>query len=169
MAALFDKIRCFGCIGLLALATTLAGQMPAQSQAGSTGGIVGQTNKSISGGEDARTPPQKESSRKSAARGPDGHEPLPSTIRIVEHATVANYTITLKKTGGNTYVGTWNHGYATTFTVTSFTVSSLTMLREDKPAFGAVTGRYTGQRSGNSAHGQSVVSNGFTPTWEATW
>ncbi len=160
---------------LVAACVCAALMMPALvfAQAGSTGGVIGKTDKSISGSEERiepqRLPAHKESSRKSTRRGSDGREALPSIIRITERAAGTNFTITLKKTGGNTYLGTWNHGYVSTFTVIDFTAGSLKMLREDKPALGAVSGRYTGQRSGNSAHGEAVESHGFTPTWDASW
>ena len=93
---------------------------------------------------------------------------FPRTIRLNEHA-ILEFSITLERTGGNSYKGTWSHGYATTFTVTSFTKNSLNMMRRDNPALGSVSGTYTGQRSGNSASGEAAISNGFRSTWDATW
>jgi hypothetical protein len=140
------------------------------AQAGSTGGTLGKQDKSISGDEE---PAEGQRPRPDKSERPTGRESntltaLPSVIRLNEHAIV-NYSITLTKTGDNTYHGTWSHGYVSTFTVTSFTKDSLNMLRQDNPAIGSVTGTYTGQRSGNSAHGSAAISNGFISSWDATW
>jgi hypothetical protein len=135
---------------------------PALSQAGSIGGVIGKTNKSVSGREESSAPARR------ARTGPDRGQALPNTIMITEHYGLT-YTITLHKAGKSTYQGTWSHGYVTTFTVTKFTADSLNMLREDKPAFGSVTGTYTGVRSGNSAHGKAAISNGAVSKWDATW
>ena len=162
MAVLFCKVRGFFCPGMLALAMTLAGQMPARSQ-GSIGGTIGVTDKALSGSRSA--PPQE---RRPKADSPEKGGALPDTIMITDHAGLT-YSIVLHKRGKNTYGGTWSHGYVTTFTVTKFTTDSLNMIREDKPAFGSVTGTYAAHRSGNSAHGNATVSNGAASTWDATW
>jgi hypothetical protein len=138
------------------------------SQAGSTGGTIGKTDKSISGGED-NSSRRKETSRRSENPNSERQELLPNTIRLNEHAFGINYFVTLQKVGGNLYEGTWNHGYATKFTVTGFTKDSLKMSRTDNPALGAVTSAYTGQRIGNSANGHATHSNGAQSSWDASW
>jgi len=102
-------------------------------------------------------------------RGAVISEALPKSIQLNERAGLLNYSIVLRRTGGNSYAGTWSHGYVTKFTVTSFTKDSLVMQRQDNPALGSVTGSYTGTRSGHSAQGGADVSNGFHTNWDATW
>jgi hypothetical protein len=158
---------------LITILASLVMLMPlpaaAFAQAGSVGGTVGKSDKSISGGEgnaERKAPTPK--SKRSTDVDSNSTGALPSVIRLNEHAIV-NYSITLTKTGDKTYRGTWSHGYVSTFTVTGFTKDSLNMARQDDPAIGSVTGTYTGRRSGNSAHGEAAISNGFKSTWDATW
>jgi hypothetical protein len=141
------------------------------AQPGSTGGTVGKSDKSILGGEEhtERHNPTTNKLKRSTSVDSISMGALPSVIRLNEHAMIANYSITLTKTGDKTYHGTWSHGYVSTFTVTSFTQGSLNMEREDHPTIGSVTGTYTGRRSGNSAHGSAAISNGFSSTWDAVW
>ena len=140
------------------------------AQAGSTGGTIGKSDKSISGGEEntGHNNPILDKLKRSTNVDSNSAGTLPSVIRLNEHAIV-NFSITLTKTGDKTYHGTWSHGYVSTFTVTSFTKDSLNMMRQDDPAIGSVSGTYTGRRSGNSAHGGAAISNGFRTTWDATW
>jgi hypothetical protein len=140
------------------------------AQAGSTGGTVGKSDKSISGGEEntERHNLAPDKLKRSTSVNSISLGALPSVIRLNEHAII-NFSITLTKTGDKTYHGTWSHGYVSTFTVTSFTKDSLNMVRQDNPAVGSVTGTYTGRRSGHSANGSAAISNGINSTWDATW
>lgn len=138
------------------------------AQAGSTGGTIGKTDKSISGGESSSSVSPTRSNRP-ANRNSNREESFPKTIQISEHAFGRTYTITLRDVGGNNYEGTWNHGYVTKFVVTAFTKDFIKMQRTDNPAFGAVTGSYTGSRIGNRATGEAVISNSITTNWEASW
>ena len=163
--------RVFIGFALLALSyLAFANITSALAQAGNAGGTIGKQDKSISGGQertDSHRPEQTRSERQIDTRS-NAKESFPRTIRLNEHA-ILEFSITLERTGGNSYKGTWSHGYATTFTVTSFTKNSLNMMRRDNPALGSVSGTYTGQRSGNSASGEAAISNGFRSTWDATW
>jgi hypothetical protein len=137
----------------------------ALAQAGSTGGTIGKTDKSASGGEEHQT-----TARKSATSHNSGEaQALPRTIRLVENSFAGTFSITLRSSGGKNYEGTFSHGYVTTFTMVTFSKETVKMMRNDKPAWGAVTGTYVGHRDGNSATGTAPVSNGITVTWEASW
>jgi hypothetical protein len=165
---LLERVRFFIWLSLATATITLAGQMSARSQAGSAGGSVGETDKTVSGVRKAPPERNERAVQKPIGDNSPKSEALPNSIRIIERYGLT-YTITLRKTAERTYQGTWSHGYATTFTVTEFTPRALNMQREDKPAFGAVTGTYTASRSGNTAHGQAVISNGAESAWDATW
>jgi len=153
------------CVFILGVFSTSA---VAQIQSGSTGGSIGKQDKSISGSEEGRSPtPGKSKGR--ADEESKAIDALPGSIRLIEHSTV-DYSITLTKTGGKTYDGTWNNGYGATFTVTGFTKDSLNMVRQDGVAIIGVSATYTGRRSGNSAKGRATLSHGYgVRTWEATW
>ncbi|MGB9171133.1 MAG: hypothetical protein WCC35_06035, partial [Bradyrhizobium sp.] len=139
------------------------------AQAGSTGGSIGKTDKSISGGEDHPSAQPHARSSRATDRDSGREESLPKTIQLNEHALGMHWSITLHNVGGNNYQGTWSHGYVTSFTMTSFTKTAVKMQRTDKAAFGAVTGSYSGSRNGNHAAGEATVSNGGTPNWDASW
>ncbi len=128
------------------------------AQAGSTGGSVGKPNKSVSGDAEPR-PANRDAVIRSA---------YPKTIQLNEHAFGLSWSLTLRNIGGSAYEGTWSHGYATSFTITSFTSDSIKMHRVDKPALGAVAGSYAGVRTGNSASGTAVFPMARS-TWEASW
>ncbi len=147
--------------------TTQRGTLVAQ--AGSTGGIIGKTDKSISDDGGRSSSSSTARPNRSAKQTSNKEESLPKTIRINERAFGLNYSITLQNVGGKNYQGTWSHGYVTKFTVTAFTNDSMKMKRTDNPAFGSVTGSYTGSRTGNGATGQAVISNGVTSSWDASW
>jgi hypothetical protein len=139
------------------------------AQAGSTGGSIGKTDKSISdGGEQQSSTPRTKFSRP-ANRNSNKEESFPKTIQLNDRAYGLSYSITLRNVGGNNYLGTWSHGYVTKFTVTAFTRDSIEMKRNDNPAFGSVSGSYTGSRTGNRATGEAIVSNGATSKWDASW
>jgi hypothetical protein len=139
------------------------------AQAGSTGGSIGKMDKSISGGEDQPAASPRVRSSRPADREASREESLPKTIQINERALGGHWSITLRNVGGNNYAGTWSHGYVTSFTITSFTKTSVKMERTDKPAVGAVTSSYSGSRNGNHAAGEASHSNGFTSNWDASW
>lgn len=139
------------------------------AQAGSTGGSIGKTDKSISGGDMQPSPSPRPRSTSSADRDSSREDALPRTIQLNEHAFGMHWSITLHNVGGNNYHGTWSHGYVTSFTMTSFTKTSVKMERADKPAFGAVTGSYSGSRNGNHAAGDAAISNGANSSWDASW
>jgi hypothetical protein len=136
------------------------------AQAGSTGGSVGRTDKSISGGEERSpdTAPGRRINRSSSRE-----EGFPKTIQLNDHWHGFNYTVSLRNVGGGNYQGTWSHGYVTKFTVTAFTGNSMKLQRTDAPAFGACTGSYTGTRTGNHAEGEASISNGAVSKWDASW
>lgn len=139
------------------------------AQGGSTGGIIGKKDKSISGGGDQRSPTPDEGVRRPTNRNSSNEDSFPKAIQLNDHAYGLNYSITLRNVGGNNYRGTWSHGYVTRFTVTALTKDSIKMQRHDDPAFGAATGSYTGSRTGNRATGEATISNGVTSSWDASW
>jgi hypothetical protein len=104
-----------------------------------------------------------------AMAAPAETDALPNMIQLSEHNFGMSWSVTLHKTGSNTYGGTYNHGYVTKFTMITFTKDIIKMERADAPALGAVSGTYAGQRNGNSATGTCDLSNGFSPKWEASW
>jgi hypothetical protein len=141
------------------------------AEAGSTGGSVGRTDKSISGGEERSTAPDAGPARH-INRDTSREEGFPKTIELNEHWHGLNYSISLRHVGGANYQGTWSHGYVTKFIVTAFTKNSMKLQRTDNPAFGACSGSYTGSRTGNHAEGEASVSNGVTSAnskWDASW
>jgi hypothetical protein len=114
---------------LVAVLTCAALILPAtaSAQAGSTGGTIGKTDKSISGGGERRSPTPDVSARRPTSRNSSKEDSFPKTIQLNEHANGQNYSITLRNVGGNNYRGTWSHGYVTRFTVTAFTRDSMTI------------------------------------------
>jgi hypothetical protein len=141
----------------------------AQLQPGSTGGSIGKTDKSISGGEE-QGPSHPRAGLTQPANGETRKEErLPKIIQLNEYAFGRTYSVTLRNVGGRSYQGTWNHGYVTKFAVTTFTETSIKMQRTDNPKFGAVSGSYAGSRTGNRAAGEATISNVLTSKWEASW
>ena len=145
---------------LLSAAGLAAGQSEAramvlaQNTPGNVGGVIGKPSKPA---------PAKPSAARTRSDG------LPQAIHLTERSHAGTYTITLRRTGGSIYGGTWSHGYVTTFVIATFNQTRMILKRTDAPAFGAVTGTYTGTRAGKTASGDAVVSNGITPKWEAAW
>jgi hypothetical protein len=139
------------------------------AQAGSMGGSIGNTEKSLSGSRGQPSSASHVSTNHPASRNSTDEGSFPKTIQMTDRAYGLSYSITLHNVGGNKYEGTWSHGYATQFTMTAFTKDSIKMSRNDKPAFGAVTGSYAGSRSGNHAMGEATVSNGAASKWDASW
>jgi len=148
----------------------LANQRMLVAQAGSIGGTVGKTDKSVIS-NDTNQPSSTRHAKPvpAATRNANKEESLPKSIQMDDHALGMTFFITLHNVGGKNYEGTWSHGYATKFTIVAFTHDSIQMNRTDKPKFGAVTGSYSGSRSGNHATGQATVSNGAHSKWEASW
>jgi hypothetical protein len=136
------------------------------AEAGSIGGPIGKRDKTLSGEEQRSPAPDAGSARSTRPNRP---ESLPNAIHLNEHWHGMSWSVALHHSGGSNYEGTWNHGYVTKFTVTSFTGNSIKMERTDKPAFGACTGTYTGSRTGNRANGEASISSGASTTWEASW
>lgn len=139
------------------------------AQAGSTGGTIGKTDKSISDGGDQQSSTRRTRPGRPATRISDKEESFPKTIQLSERAFGLSFSITLRNVGGNNYEGTWSHGYVTKFTVIAFTRGSIKMRRNDNAAIGSVTGSYTGSRTGNRATGEATISNGATVKWDASW
>lgn len=155
-------------IALLALSHfAFANVSSALAQAGSTGGTIGKQDKSISGGEEQRSSHPHAGDSQPASR--EKRESPPKIIQLNEHFLGQTWSVTLRNVGGNSYQGTWSHGYVTKFAVTALTNTSIKMQRTDNPTFGAVTGSYTGSRTGNSATGEATESNGATTKWDASW
>jgi hypothetical protein len=144
------------------------GQRTLLAEAGSTGGSVGRTDKSISGGEQRSSRPDTGPGRR-VNRESRKEETFPKSIELNEHWHGFNYTVSLRNVGGRNYQGTWSHGYVTKFAVTALTTNSMKLQRTDAPAFGACTGRYTGSRTGNRAEGEASISNGAVSKWDASW
>jgi hypothetical protein len=138
------------------------------AEAGSTGGSIGRTDKSISGGEERSTAPDTGPGRR-VNRNSSREEAFPKAIQLNEHWHGLNYSISLRNVGGGNYQGTWSHGYVTKFTVTAFTKNSMKLERTDSPAIGACSGSYTGTRTGNHAEGEASISNGAVSKWDASW
>jgi hypothetical protein len=149
--------------------TALIFPATASAQAGSTGGTIGKTDKSMSGGGEQQSPIPDVSAPRPTNRSSSKEESFPKTIQLNEHANGQNFSITLRNVGSNNYRGTWSHGYVTRFTVTAFTRDSIKMQRHDDPAFGAVSGSYTGSRTGNRATGEAAIANVVTTNWDASW
>jgi hypothetical protein len=152
-------------LGLLAACQ----QESAFAQAGSTGGTIGKTDKSISGGGEQQSSHRNAEFSQPANREKSKEEYPPKIIQLNEHWFGQTYSVTLRNIGGRNYQGTWSHGYVTKFAVTALTNTSIKMQRIDNPTFGAVSGSYTGSRTGNSATGEATESNGATPKWDASW
>jgi hypothetical protein len=157
------------CLQASALDDLAIEQRTLVAEAGSAGGSIGKTDKSISDGAEQRSSTPDARLKRPADRNSNREESFPRAIQLNEHAFGINYSVTLRNTGGNNYQGTWNHGFVTKFTVTAFTSDSLRMQRQDNPALGAVSGSYTGSRTGNRASGEARISNGFTSSWDASW
>jgi hypothetical protein len=155
--------RLLGFILLLGL-FALGQQERAFAQAGSTGGTIGNQDKSISGGGEERREPQGSRAK------PSGHhsgerQGLPQTIRLSESSIAGSYSITLRHTGGNAYEGTWNVGIVSRMTI-SMTNATMVIERHDvsNPTGPLYSPTYSGARAGNSASGSYL--NG---TWQASW
>ena len=156
--------------GLILPGTTVgASERIIIAQAGSTGGTIGKQGKSVSGSEEPRSPARDKDAQQPAKPNAAAILNLPNTILLKENSFAGTYTVTLRKLSGNVYGGTWNHGYVTKFTIIAFTKDSMKMERNDRPAFGSVSGIYIAQRVRNSAHGEATISNGINASWDASW
>jgi len=157
-------------IALLALShLAFANASSVLAQAGSVGGTIGNQDKTISGGEQQRSSHPQAGISQPANREKTKGESSPKIIQLNEHAFGMTWSVTLHNVGGNSYQGTWSHGYVTKFAVTALTNTSIKMQRVDNPKFGAVSGSYTGSRTGNTATGEATESNGSTTKWDASW
>jgi hypothetical protein len=162
-------------LALMLLAGPLAEQRQAFGQAGSTGGSIGKTDKSVSGGQGpaAQTPGlPKQRGAGNKSQEPEKWE-LPQTILLEEHSeTRGHFSSTLRYVGDNVYQAKWSHGFSSLMTV-RVSGSSITIQREDTGgplgSIGFVTGTYSGKRNGNTLGGTYFVSNGTKGTWDASW
>jgi hypothetical protein len=153
----------------LGIAFPAAGGSVAFAQAGSTGGTIGKQDKSVSGGEEQREPGSRQKG------GQQEISPsMPAIINLIDHSG-SGFSIMLRRTSGNVYEGTWNHGIVSQMTV-RISQSSMTLDRRDisGTAMNLCHGRYTGTRSpGTSrASGDAAIVCGFGPwtsTWDASW
>src|ERR1700685_4569561 len=159
--------RAFIGFSLLALSHfAFANVTAALAQAGSTGGTIGKTDKSLSGNEE--TPARRPNGR--SAKATPASSSLPSTIHINEHnATQGEFSATLKRTGSNTYEAVWKHGLISRMTVT-IGRESMTIERNDLT--GGCHAHYTGTRvpGTSKASGEDTGScplGSATSTWDA--
>jgi hypothetical protein len=152
----------------LGIGLSAAGVSGVFAQAGSTGGTIGKEDKSLSGGE-----PERRAPREAPARMPREASPSsPAVISLREHnATWGEFSVTLRRTSGNAYEGTWNHGLVSQMTV-QIGPSSMSINRHDIAGGNLCRGHYSGTRSGSRASGDAVIScniGGTTSTWDASW
>jgi hypothetical protein len=144
------------------------------AQAGSTGGTIGKTGKSSSGGEEQSEPGgQLRREPRSSDRGSSEKQSLPQAIRINEHNTThGDFSSTLQHEGGSSYRASWSNGVTSRMTM-SMSNGSVTFHRQDTNgplgSVGLVTGTYTGRRVGNTVSGSYHVSNGSGGSWNASW
>lgn len=148
--------------------------VPAFAQPGSTGGTLGKTDQSLSGGGPTESPDKGKSLKRSAPDKQSGDrsvaDGLPRTMHVVERGAGQEFRIQFRRTGAKTYEGTWNHGVTSRMTVTAFTKDQVVMQRTDIAGFGLVTGHYSGKRVGNRVtNGTAQLSHGFASSWEASW
>jgi hypothetical protein len=158
-------------IAVLAALALTATSSASFAQADSTGGTIGKTDKSISGGEE--TPAQRPTTP-SPKLAPTSSS-LPSTIHINEHkATYGEFSATLRRTNSNIYEGVWNQGTITRMTVT-IGQESMTMERVDlSGGIFSCHGHYTGTRvlgtlKASGADSVTCGLNAATSTWDASW
>ena len=148
--------------------------VPAFAQPGSTGGTLGKTDQSLSGGGPTELPdkgkslkrsaPGKESNDKAAVDG------LPRTVNIIERSSFGEFRAQLTRTGASTFEGTWNHGVTSRMTVTAFTKDQIVMQRTDTAGLVMLSGHYSGRRAGNRVpNGTARLSTGVVTSWEASW
>jgi hypothetical protein len=141
-------------------AVLVAAQGTAFAQAGSTGGTIGKTDKSESGGEE-----------KTEIKRPAQREELssPSVIRFSEHGLFGEYTATLRRVGGNEYAATWNVA-VTPRMIVRMTKDAMTVQRSDTSNLSGILASvtYSGTRTGNTASGSfnGGINRG---TWDASW
>jgi hypothetical protein len=141
----------------------------AQLQPGSTGGTIGKTDKSVSGGEQQSEPSSGTRHHgHSTTQRPEEKQTLPQRIRLIQ----GSYSATLIHVGGNAYRATWNVSIVSRMTVTMTSVST-TIERQDisgTSLLWSVT--YSGTRTGNTASGTFKTHspiNGSEGPWEASW
>jgi hypothetical protein len=162
-------VASMGIAVLAALAVTTTSNA-SFAQAGSIGGTIGKTDKSI-GSE--KTPAPRPNTR-SARPAPTSFS-LPTIIHLNEHnSTWGDWSATLKRKGSNTYAALWNNGEISQMTVT-IAEDSMTIERHDLSGNNNLCrGHYTGTRvpGTSKASGEDVAVcqlGGATNTWEASW
>jgi hypothetical protein len=150
---------------LAAVICVVALMMPAIvfAQAGSTGGTLGKTDKSISGSE-GQSEPSGTSKRPAHATT----QALPQTIRLIQ----GSYSATLRHLGGNAYEAMWNEQTVSRMTVT-MSKESVIIERRDIHGNGTLWSvTYSGTRTGNKASGTFNTTSpigGAQGSWEASW
>lgn len=147
--------------------------VPAAAQ-GSTGGTLGKTDQSLSGGGPAESPDKGKNAKRTAPdkQGNDRSvaDSLPRTLQLIDRGSLGEYQIQLRRTGTNTFEGTWNHGVTTRMTVTSFTKDQVALQRTDIAGLALVSGHYSGKRVGNRVpSGTARFTTGYVSSWEASW
>ena len=156
-------------IVLLAVLAVTATSNTSFAQAGSTGGIIGKQDKSLSGGEQPDEPSGgPRHPEHSTTQSPDKRQTLPQRIRLIQ----GSYSATLRHLGGNAYQATWNDQGVSRMTVT-ITKASMTIQRQDVSGTGPLWSvTYSGTITGNTASGTFNTTNpinGAQGPWEASW
>lgn len=137
---------------------------------GSTGGTLGKTDQSLSGGGQIETPDKGKSVKSAPSSDKRAADGLPQTINIIDRSSFGEYRAQLTRTGASTFEGTWNHGITFRMTVTAFTRDQVVMQRTDIAGGVLVSGQYSGKRVGNRVtSGTARFSTGFVSSWEASW
>jgi hypothetical protein len=157
-------------IALIALSyLAFANASSAQMQPGSTGGTVGKTDKSISGGEEQSEPSSgTQHHGHSTTQRPDERQTLPQRIRLIQ----GSYSATLRHIAGNAYRASWNGQERESRMTVTMTTVSMTIQREDISGTGLWSVTYSGTRTGNTASGTFKTHgpiNGAEGPWEASW
>jgi hypothetical protein len=141
----------------------------AQLQPGSTGGTIGKTDKSISGGEERSEPSGgSRHPEHSTTQTPDEGQTLPQRIRLIQ----GSYSATLRHLGGNAYQATWNDQGVSRMTVTITKVSVIIQRQDIRGTEPLWSVTYSGTRTGNTASGTYNTTspiNGAQGPWEASW
>jgi hypothetical protein len=160
-----------GIVGIICLIALLCTDRTAFAQAGSTGGTLGKTDKSASGGEEQAAPLRH--APRHVSEGSTTKQGLPPVFQLTEHGLVGTYSVTLRHVGGSTYQGTWGTSgeLSTQMTVTMTPTTMVVQRRDTKNSTGGplYVSTYSGTRAGHSASGTFHHTNGYEGTWEASW
>jgi hypothetical protein len=159
---------------VLAVLVIAAASDASFAQAGSTGGMIGKQDKSVSGSDQIPAPHSNTRSAKpdSAAASLSS----PAMIHLDEHnATWGDFSISLKRTGSNIYEGVWSPGG--TISRMTVTIGQESMAIERVDMSGGINlchGHYSGTRirGTTKASGEDTVAcqiGGASSTWTASW